>query len=159
MIADPPEKSDYEHLTMPIHGNHFNFEWQARWLWGDATLLHTHDTETAGIWRPKDAEHFYVNDDSALIPCIGKYTNDIEGGYDLVERAEAGNTEPNKMLTAAIFISQGKVAEMKQKIESDLDKLKEMQNSGKLIFASLLEVSNVWLEKYDGKGYLFIKPE
>ena len=81
------------------------------------------------------------------------------GGYDLVERAEAGNTEPNKMLTAAIFISQGKVAEMKQKIESDLDKLKEMQNSGKLIFASLLEVSNVWLEKYDGKGYLFIKPE
>ena len=100
-----------------------------------------------------------MNDDSAPIPCIGKYTNDIDGIYDLIERAEAGSTEPNKMLTAAIFISQEKVAEMKKTIESELDKLREMQNAGKLIFASLSEVSNVWLEKYDGKGYLFIKPE
>ncbi|MCD6116336.1 hypothetical protein J7K93_04930, partial [bacterium] len=159
MIADPPERGDYEHLIEPIYGNHFDFEWQAQWLWGDATLLHTHDTAAAGVWRPKDAEHFYENDDSAPIPCIGKYTNDIEGIYDLISRAETGSTEPNRMLTAAIFIAQGQVSEMTQTIASELEQLKKYETAGKLIFASLSEVSATWIEKYDGKGYLFIQPQ
>ncbi|MHB8779612.1 MAG: hypothetical protein ACYC6R_17915 [Anaerolineales bacterium] len=158
MIADPPQDSVYDHLAGPIRASQFDFSWQAQWLWGDATANHVNDTAAAGVWRPKDANHFYENDDAAPIPCIGKYTKDIEGIYDLIMRAEAGETEPNRMLTAAIFIGQGNVSEMSQQIASELDKLKGYETEGKLVFASLSNVTDIWLKEYDGRGYLFVQP-
>lgn len=157
-IVDPPEESKYDHFTQPISASHFDFTWQAQWLWGDATASHNNDTSAAGIWRPADAYHFYEHKDKAPLPCIGKYTSDLDGIYELIATSDKGEIEPNHMLTANIFIGQGKVSEIHDLLVSELDNLKAYKAEGKIVFALLSEMARIWTYKYDGKGYLYIRP-
>jgi len=156
LVVDPPKDSKYDYLCSAIEADHFNYTWQAEWLWGDATSGHVNDTSASGIWRPANQFNFYQNDDGAPLPCIGKYTNDIEGVYDLIERISNGAIEPGHMYTAAIFISQGDVAEMLQELQSNMAVLKQYEASGQLRFVSLQEAGEIWLAEYSGKGYLYI---
>ncbi|MEA1892912.1 MAG: DUF4214 domain-containing protein [Campylobacterota bacterium] len=158
LIVDPPEDSKYDYLLSPIDASSFDYTWQAQWLWGSGTSGHTHDTAASGIWRPQGTYNFYENDDDASLPCIGKYTNEIDGIYDIIQKIENEEVEADRMLTATIFIGQGEVVSMKNQIQLELETLKEYEEQKKLIFAPLSEVAQSWQECYDAKGYLFIQP-
>ena len=157
-IVDPVEDSKYENFLGPIIANHFDYTWQAEWLWGGGTSGHTNDTHSSGVWKPKAIDAFFVNDEDAPIACIGKYTNDIDGVYELINLAQAGEVEEGKMLTATIFIGQGTISEMTKEIKSQLPSLQSYEAEGKLKFSSLSEVTQIWSNEYQAKGYIYIKP-
>ncbi len=157
LIADPPEDSKYTYLLSPIAASHFIYSWQAEWLWGDATANHTHDTAASGIWRPKNQTHFYEHDDHGPIPCIGKYTNDMKGVYELIEKSANGLFEADDMITAAIFIGQGNVDSLHQELAEHMSTLKTYEAEGQLVFVSLKNAGEIWQTEYSGKGYLYIK--
>jgi len=157
LIVDPPEDSKYDYLLNPIEASKFDYTWQAEWLWGDATASHVNDTPASGIWRPKDKYHFYEHDDNGPLPCIGKYTNDLDGVYDLVQRLESGTLETGKMYTAAIFIGQGKVQEMHDLLKAEMGTLKGYVTTGQLQFVSLQEAGPIWEMEYGSEGYLYIQ--
>ena len=158
LIVEPPKDSKYNYITQPISASHFDFTWQAQWLWGGGSANHINDTTAAGVWRPKDAYHFFEHDDQAQLPCIGKYVNDIDGVFELIAKSENGETEPGRMLTASIFIAQEKVSEMHDLLVSVLNDLKTYEAEGKIVFAPLSEVAETWTDKYEGQGYLYIQP-
>lgn len=157
-IVDPVEDSKYENFLEPIVANHFNYTWQAEWLWGGGTAGHINDTHASGIWKPKAVDAFFVHDENAPIACIGKYMNSIDGVYELINLARAGEVEEGKMLTASIFIGQGTIAEMTQELKSQLPTLKSYEDEGKLKFSPLSEVTQTWSNEYQAKGYIYIKP-
>lgn len=156
LIVDPPYNSKYDYLTQPIQASRFNYTWQAQWLWGDATVNHVNDTPASGVWRPKDQDHFYENDDTAPLPCIGKFRNSLEGVYELIQRLEDGRADPGYLYTATVFIGQNNVAEMHRVIEATMLTLRQYESQGKLIFASLGEIQSIWVSDFEGKGYLYI---
>ncbi len=157
LIVAPPRQSVYEQFLEPIEASRFpGYTWQAEWLWGDATGGHVNDTPAAGIWRPRDREHFYEHDDDGPIPVIGKYTSDIGGVYDLIDKAGSGQVEGGHMLTAAIFIGQGNVSEMLEELKEHLPQLRAYEAAGKLRFVSLRAAGEIWLAEYGGEGFLYI---
>ncbi len=156
LIVDPPVDSKYDYLTQPIQASRFNFTWQAEWLWGDATAQHVNDTPGSGVWRPKDQLHFYENDDTAPLPCIGKFKNTLDGVTELIQRIEDGRAEAGHLYTVGVFIAQGNVAEMHQEIEDAMETLRDYEAEGKLMFSSLGDIQTIWLTEFEGKGYLYI---
>ncbi len=158
LIVDPVEDSKYNYLLAPISAQHFDYVWQAKWLWGGGTSGHVNDTYAAGVWRPKSANAFYENDDNAPIACIGRYINTVEGLYELIEKAQNGETQEGRMLTASIFIGQGKMVEMQEQLSTELATMRTYEANEQLKFASLSQVTQIWLNQYEGKGYLFIQP-
>ncbi len=156
LIVDPPQDSKYDYLCSPIDGNFYDYTWQAQWLWGDATANHVNDTTASGIWRPKDQLHFYENDDGAPLPCIGKYINDIDGVYDLIEKIATDEVEQGHMYTAAIFIPQGRVTEALEELQTNMTALKQYEASGQLRFVSLQGAAEIWQDVYSGEGYVYI---
>ncbi len=157
LVVDPPEDSVYDQFLSPIEASRFpGYTWQAEWLWGDATAGHVNDTPASGIWRPRDRDHFYEHDDAGPIPVIGKYTNDIAGVYDLIDKVQAGEIEGGHMLTAAIFIGQGSVSSMLEELQEEMPRLKEAEAAGSLRFVSLKAAGLIWRSEYDGEGFLYI---
>ncbi len=157
-IAMPPESSVLEHFFAPIEADSFpGYVWTAEILWGAATKWHTADETlwVSGIWKPKCADSFFVHDDSKL-PHVGRYRSSWEGVWDLIEKAEAGLLDPNKMYTVTVFVAQALLShEFTDRFEDMLDSLAPYVDSGRLRWVTLQEAVQIWRTEYDSVPNMF----
>ncbi len=160
LIVDPPEDSVYAQYLSPMASNRCSgYFWNGKWLWGDATGLHTNDTPASGIWRPKNAENYYVHDENAPLLAIGKYRNTIDGVYDLVAKLDKGEAPPGKIYTAAIFVGQGNVPQSTVMFKNEMATLKALEAEGKIVFVSLDHLKVIWKRDFAGQPNLYIPPD
>ena len=54
----------------------------------------------SGVWRPKDADHFFEDDPAANIVAVGMWDGEVEGVATLVEAYASGAVPSTTLLTA-----------------------------------------------------------
>jgi hypothetical protein len=124
--------------------------WDPAILWGAATGQHQgDDDETSGVWRPADAAHFSTDDPSSDLVYVGNCTSTYEGLEQLIGDIESARVPAGGFYTASIMLGQGTfdsatVAE----VEAILEQLAAEVASGRVVYATLPEVVEVWEEGY-----------
>lgn len=158
LIVSPLDESKYDQYLTPVaSGKYPGYFWNAKWLWGDATPGHTDDTFATGVWRPKNTAAYYEHDDESPLICIGKYQNDLDGMYDLVEKLTNGKVPAGKIYTTTVFIGQGYLPNYLAEFQNNMENLKSLESDGKIIFASLEEVGYIWIHEFNKEENLYIK--
>jgi len=156
-ISDPPEDSVFDHFLEPIHGWHYDYTWQAEILWGASTYLH--QNEVSGVWRPKDRYHFYEHDPSTPLINIARYIGSPAGVLDLVQRIERGEAPPGKMYTCCLFVAQAQCTpDFIQQLEQEILALKDLEQQGKIVWATLQQVAQIWQTQYHEDPNIYIVP-
>lgn len=158
-IAAPASDSTMEDFWQPIEGNVYDYTWTPTVLWGGGTLGHQGNEEAlwaSGIWRPQDAEHFDVNDDSAPIAVIGHYQSDWEGLDMLLEKQASGELEMGKIYTISVDAHQKKMSEeFIQEFAAAIDSYQSYTDEGQIQWVTLAEVYEIWQDRYDSVANIF----
>jgi len=156
--AWPPASSILEQFFDPIEADSFPaYIWTPEILWGAATIHHV-DEETlyiSGIWKPRDADHFFEHDESRL-PNISGYTRDWFGVSDLLQNSRVGFFDPERIYTAAVFVGQGRLnSAVTDTFERDLHDMEEYYQTDWLRWRTLLEIAQTWRDEYDSIPNMF----
>ncbi|MEA1926578.1 MAG: hypothetical protein U9N73_00100 [Candidatus Auribacterota bacterium] len=154
-IYAPAEDSTWERFSQPIPGRQFpSYSWTGTILWGGATLLHTgNDDRSSGIWHPYSKSYFYRNNPGGPLTQIGGGLGDYEGLLELLARQEAGMLSEGRMYTASIFLWQSKSCNpiTQFSVQSEIRSLRTYVDSGRLIWATLPEMADIWHDQYGGE--------
>ena len=160
-IANPSEEADWERFRDDVEASKSNYVFRADALWGGGSADHVDDPKASGIWRPRDADHFFEDDPSQSLPNIGGYTGDLvatDGVHALLDMLRAGELEEGRMYTATIMVAQcdldldGALDE----VQSVLDDLAPEVHSGDLVWSTLADVRSTWLDTYDAQPVVLI---
>ncbi len=157
-IYYPYDKEVWTRFENPVSGVNFpQFSWTADILWGAATSLHQGpDSRVAGLWRPKDAEHFHEHSPERRLINVGGYTGDEQGIADLLDKLEKGELEEGKMYTVGIFFNQCTLTdEVNNSIIAIIDKYKQDVEKGNLVWATLQDIVRIWKEEYSSEPVIF----
>jgi hypothetical protein len=155
-LAYPVEESILSSLQSTIPGRIFSSaHWKPEIIWGAGTKNHKMDSElqASGLWRPKDAAHFFEHDPQGSVVVYGDYTGDWEGVFDLLSRRANGEFEVGQMVTASVFLPEydllkpEKIAEFKE----HLSQVQVQVDQGNLIWQSMEDSVSIW----DGEPWIF----
>lgn len=156
----PDNPQGWEKFKNPLKGRMFpNAVWQVEILWGASTAGHKGlDLHASGIWRPKSKDKFIIHDPNQPLIYVGGYRRTIGGVEELIRLAEEGKLESGKIYTATIFVAQAMLTDQfinDFKIRV-LDKLKTYEEQGKIKWATLTQIVEIWKTQYDQKPNIFI---
>jgi hypothetical protein len=149
-LAAPPEDSKLEYLWQPLTATlSSTYTWQAEILWGGATSLHQNEEAlwAAGVWKPKDNEHFMEHDAGAPLPHVGGYGRDCER---LVQKQQDGELEEGKIHTCTIFVGQNKLLQPGF-IPGFAQRIQALDAAGDIRWVGLAEVIGIWQTEYDSE--------
>ncbi|MBI5509689.1 MAG: hypothetical protein HY903_13125 [Deltaproteobacteria bacterium] len=134
--------------------------WQVEILWGGATLQHRGpDSKASGVWRPKDAANFHVDDPAQTLVNVGAYAGAIGGVGELLDLLHAGSLEPNRMYTATVFVNQCSITGASiDALATSIDEYAADVAAGDLVWATLPEVARIWRAEYDSMPSI-LQPE
>jgi hypothetical protein len=153
----PFEDSMLDYFQEPIPGWLHEYSWQADILWGASTQFHTGpDEKVSGVWFPKGVENFFEAGDKGL-PYVGGYTKNKNGVIDLLQKADDGELDPNKIYTVTINILQ-KNFKTKADIDNmrqDIQDIKKADKNNIINWATLQEIVSDWEIKYTYKENIY----
>ena len=158
-LAAPVSDSKVDYLQEPIEGWIYDYTWEAFALWGGGTGLHKNEEGlwTSGIWRPESSENFFEDDPSAL-PNIGHYRSTWEGLYDLLEKRDNGELDPDQIYTITIMNDQKDFADDPNYVEEfrqQIEALSSYTEQGVIEWVSLSEVLEIWETEYQSEPNIF----
>lgn len=163
-IANPPSAETWTRLRKPLQGLRPPYPvWQAVALWGGGSAYHRDDPRASGIWRPRDAEHFFEDDPGQALFNIGSWTGDLtagEGLTRLLEMLRTGRLEEGRLYTATIGIQQCRLdadPSLMSAISGIVDRFAADVATGDLVWATLPTVGRVWREEY-GQAPAVLRP-
>jgi hypothetical protein len=159
-IYDPTESETWTQFETITTGRvNPAVAWASDILWGGGTLNHQGvDDTSSGVWRPKDASNFYVDDPGAHLVNIGAYWGNPEGLTDLLDKLHSGRLEQGRMYTAAIFFNQCTLSDdIVQQLAVDIDAHAADAASGDLVWATLPEIERIWREDYSSTPIIFVQ--
>jgi hypothetical protein len=158
-LYDPPDNPQgWEQHKEGIHGIIFpDYFWRADSLWGASTSNHSgNDDESSGIWRPKDRYNFYVDETSARLIYIGGCTQTQEGVKKLLEEIRTGRAPSDGFYTASIMMIQDFMTEDDiLQLGAFIDSLSDEVTSGRIQWATLTEMADIWRSKYKEKAFRY----
>ncbi len=153
--ASPVELESWTRLRAPLTGRRPPYPaWQAQALWGGASPGHRDDPRASGVWRPRDAEHYFEDDPASTLPNIGGWTADVASGdglATLLDLLRTNRLEPGRMYTATIMIPQCNLDSdpaLQPAVAAILDRFAPDVATGDLVWATLPSVLRTWHEEY-----------
>ncbi len=154
-VANPASEEDWTRFRSPLKALRSDYQWTAQALWGAASGLHQQDQNASGVWRPKSANEYFVDDPNQTLPSIGTYelANDSFGsGLDmLMTKYKNGELEKGKMYTVTLMTKQcayHRDASIKTSAVAAITKYKAEATSGILVWANLATVLQTWKSTY-----------
>ena len=162
-IVSPPENSELEQFFAPIESDSFpGYFWEAEIVWGGSNYFHHGDSLlwASGVWKPVNSDSFFVHSDTAPVINVGNYCPKWCGLYDLLEKGDMGLLDTTKMFTVGIILSQSRLThEQTDALEDTIRELAGSVGTGRIIFATLQEVVDIWRTEYDSipNKYKFIE--
>ena len=106
-VWDPslPQFQNWDRFRVPVRGTKYpSALWRGDVLMGSGTPNHVNDPYVTGIWRPKDRDHYFVDDPAGNIACVGQYKGDLTSIPELVAMHRTGKISADKILTASFHI-------------------------------------------------------
>lgn len=156
-VVNPPADETWTRLRAPLAGlKYADYTWQATTLWGGGSAGHRNDSDASGIWRPKGANEFEVDDPAQALVVVGNYPGTgtgIDGTsiLGLVEQLRQGRLVSGRMYTATIMIEQCELDNNPALIPSVgllIDQLQADVDRGDVVWATLTEMVRVWRADY-----------
>ena len=157
-IVNPVAQQTWTRLRAPLEGRTYpGYTWQASTLWGGGSPNHIQDSNASGIWRPKAANEFEVDDPRQQLMVVGNYPG-VEEAIDpepiqfLLDGLRANRLQPGRMYTATIMIQQCELDNDRSlipKVGLLIDRFQEDVRQGDLVWATLTEMVRVWREDYE----------
>jgi hypothetical protein len=157
-VYSPPEQEGWGRFRAPVQGRVYpDVTWTADTLWGGATPGHTNgDSVASGIWRPKDANHFYEDDPRQSLVNVGDYGSKVE---ELVDLLRAGKLQQNRMYTVTVFLNQCTLSDAEIARHAALvDRLAPEVEAGRLVWATLPDMVKTWRQSYNSTPVV-LRPE
>lgn len=157
-IVNPVAQQTWTRLRTPLASRKYpGYTWQASTLWGGGSPNHIGDSNASGIWRPKAANEFEIDDPGQALLVVGNYPG-VEEAIDpepiqfLLDELRANRLQPGRMYTATIMIQQCELDNDPSLIAKAgllIDRFQEDVRKGDLVWATLTEMVGVWREDYE----------
>jgi len=152
-IVAPPEDSELEEFFTPIESDSFpGYFWEAEIVWGGSHAGHGDDSLlwASGLWKPLNSEHFFIHSDAGPVINVGNYCPEWRGLYDLLEQGSMGLLDTTKMFTVGIILPQHRLTyEQIDAFEDTICEFEDSIGTGRIIFATLQEIVDIWRTEYD----------
>jgi len=103
-IWDPAlsQFQQWDRFRVPVPGEKYpEFTWRGDILTGSGTPNHVNDPLLSGLWRPKDRDHYFVDDPGGNIVCVGAWHDGVPGVVELVGLYADGTVPATTLLTAS----------------------------------------------------------
>ena len=165
-IYYPVDKEDWTQFKNPQTGRYFtNYSWKPEIMWGASEGGHTSmDSKDSGIWRPKDATHFYEDDPNGNIIYVGGHSSVVdiisEQGNNirtLISELHAGKLKEGEIYTASIFLNPCSLTDKDiDEYAKIIDEFKTEVDDGHLVWATLPEIVRIWKTEYNSKPNIYI---
>jgi hypothetical protein len=159
-IINPVQNQTWTRLRVPLQGRRYpTYTWEASTLWGGGSAGHTDDSNASGMWRPKAANAFEVDDPNQQLLVVGNYPG-VEEAIDpepiqfLLDELRANRLQPGRMYTATIMIQQCELdndPSLIPKVGLLIDRFQADVQRGDLVWATLTEMVRVWKEDYESQ--------
>ncbi len=162
-------ESIWDRFLEPQKGNLFpDFTWTPQILWGVGTYKHSGEEDSSsGIWQPKSKEDFFTHDPNGNLYYVGGSLGVAE--YDkadgivspvkkILTDVESGEAPAGKFYAATSMIFEIDYIDNQSKLDNFEEKLKELQslaNEGKVIWAHLDEMVEIWKDKYSKEANVY----
>ncbi len=159
-LAYPVEESILNQLQSTIPGRIFaSAHWKPEIIWGAGTKNHKMDSElqASGLWRPKDAEHFFEHDPNGSVVVYGDYTGDWEGVFDLLSRRANGEFEVGQMVTSSVFLPESDLLKPEKmgEFKDNLARAQVEVAKGGLLWQSMEDSVAMWKNLYKEEPSIF----
>jgi hypothetical protein len=102
-IWDPslPQFQHWDRFRTAQKGERYpDATWRGDILIGAGTPNHVNDPLVSGVWRPKDADHFFEDDPAGNIVAVGMWDGEVAGVSQLASAYADGTVSPTTWLTA-----------------------------------------------------------
>jgi len=146
----------WEKFRQPLRGKKYpQHTWTPAVLWGAGTANHVGDEQVrSGVWRPKSAAEFLVNDPSANLVNIGN------GCYQVIEDLfDARKAPAGKIYTYTLAFFEREVALNEgatlARYEQSLQTLQALEKQGKIRWASMTEVADAWRRDFGSEANIY----
>jgi len=157
-IAFPVSSADWEKFRNPVLGKKYTYSWNPTAMWGSATAAHQGDEQKkSGIWRPKNANEFFVDDPAGNLVNIG--TCDDVG--KLIDAVYISKTAPSdKMYNVVIFFADDYLQDPQKfsLYEQQIEKMNEYVKDGYVKWATFDEIVSIWQTEYNSEPNMFDCP-
>lgn len=159
-IVNPTRRETWTRLRSPLRSQKYpGYTWNATTLWGGGSAGHTDDSYASGIWRPKAANEFEVDDPNQTLLAVGNYPGvdepvDPEPIQFLLDELRANRLQAGRMYTATIMIQQCELDHdptLLPKIGLLIDRFQPDVQRGDLVWATLTEMVRVWKQDYESQ--------
>jgi len=160
-VWDPslPQFANWDRFRIPVRGTQYPWAvWRGTILMGSGTPNHVNDPHVSGVWRPRDRFHYFVDDPSGNIACIGQYKSDITTIDELIGLYASGSVSREYMLTSSYHITPSSITDPNGLVAIENTVLKPLaalraQNTVRLTdFTSLILE---WQSTFSGKAYIY----
>jgi len=158
-----------------IHGVVYPDEvWTPKILSGAAFPGHWYGDYTSGVWRPGNADAFYINQPNGTIANIGSgypydelnigwehrsgslvESKDAEYLKELIEKIQSGEAPSGQMYTSIFQIRDestltdgDEVIDVNENLNKLLDELKPYADSGQIVYVTYEEALQIWEDEY-----------
>lgn len=151
-----PGLQKWEQYRTSQAGAHYpQFRWRGDILMGAATPDHVNDPIVSGVFHPKDASNYWVDDPNGNIISIMGFKGTVAGISELYSLAAAGTVSATCMPTATIHILPASLTSGVPAVESSV--LAPVAALGaKIVSTDFTSLAASWRQKYSGKGCTYI---
>lgn len=150
-VWDPslPEFAHWDRFRTSQAGSQYpSASWRGDILMGHGTPNHVNDPTVSGIWRPRDADHFFEDNPAANITAVGDYTHDVAGISTLLGLYDSGAVPPTCMLTATYHLLPAALANPSA-VEADvLAPLAALVAGGRVVVTDFTSLAATWKGTY-----------
>ncbi len=150
-IYYPISSSKIDHLNSKIQGKVYDYTWSPDILLSGGTLFHQgEDAEVSGVWNPASSKEYFTHDENKAAT-VGTYTGDVKGILYLLELAQKGELDSNKIYTASLNYHQRNIDSSAdiEEIRKEIELIKEADEGHIIVFATMQEIVEDWKEKYN----------
>lgn len=149
-----------------IRGRKFpHYSWRPKILGMPGMMGHIFDEFSSGVWRPQEEGDFlkhqangrfiYIGQGYPHYPDIHASPNSISAWYnhveyirDLAGKIKSGQAPGGKIYTASVHLRDAKPNTSIASVKQTLEALKDLVQSGQIIYKDYEGVARIWREKY-----------
>jgi hypothetical protein len=157
--ASLPQFQNWDRFRLPVRGIKYpTAVWRGDILMGSGTPNHVNDPYVTGVWRPKDRDHYFVDDPNGNIACVGQYKGDIATIPELVEMYRSGKVSPDKILTSSTHIQPltlNAPGGLQGVEDSIIKPLVAMRDRGEIVLTDFTSLIQEWRTKFNGKAHIY----
>lgn len=159
LIVNPVSDSQYNGIIKTIQSTlDPSYTWTPKILWGGGSGLHLQDVDVSGVWKPKDAEHFFEPSEDGALTAVGTYTSDWAGVKALLAARAAGRLRSDVMYTVSVMVDQINIADtdIENEVYAEIEALADERAAGVIAFVNIQEVVRIWEEQFHSLGFVYM---